>query len=81
MSSLRGQGDVEKPARDREKAVLEEVQERVKSLKPRASVIRREWQVVPEVSVRLRMKVDHWIQQHKSWLMTPTMSHVGEWWD
>ena len=49
MSSLRGQVDVEKPARDREKAVLEEVQERVKSLKPRASVIRREWQVVPEV--------------------------------
>ena len=58
MSSLRGQVDVEKPARDGEKAVLEEVQERVKSLKPRASVIRREWQVVPEVSVRLRMKVD-----------------------
>ena len=31
MSSLRGQGDVEKSARDWEKAILEEVQERVKS--------------------------------------------------
>ena len=36
---------MEKPARDCKKAVLEEVQERVKSLKPRASAIRREWRV------------------------------------
>lgn len=45
MSSFRGKGDGEEPARALEKAVLEEIQERVKSQKPRASVRQREWPV------------------------------------